>query len=218
MPVRIHLLRHGETDEDKSDNPKFSGPGAIPLNDAGVAQMKEAAAFFKKAGIKPSLLLSSPIARAYQSAQIIGEALGVNPRPLVALKDWKIGAAAGITVSRILPFVLFFERNPDLMIPATRSSDGRALDDSEPYAKFWDRSGIGLKYLLDLPYEDADVIAATHSRFIATARMRIVDGKGMEPTDFLGSPKPGGTVKIEKQPNGSYSFELTHGTWNGETR
>lgn len=218
MGLRIHLLRHGETDEDKSENPKFSGPGAIQLNSAGIAQIKEAAAFFKGKGVKPALLLSSPVRRAFQSAEIIGETLGVTSKPLVAIKDWKIGAAAGATVKSILPFVLFFERNPDLLIPASRDANGNSQNDNELYATFWDRSGSGLNYLLNLPYEDADVIAVTHSRFIATAKMRIVDQKGMEPTDFLGSPKPGGIVSIAKKDSGGWSFDLTHGEWNGETR
>lgn len=218
MGVRVYLLRHGETPEDSTDNPKFSGPGAIPLNDAGKAQIKEAVACLKGAGVKPSLIVTSPIARAYQSAQIASEAFSAQPRIVLAIKDWKIGAAAGIAIKNILPFVLFFERNPDLQIPASVDSSGRSQQDSETYSDFWDRSGAGLNWLLNLPYEDADVIAVTHSRFIAAAKMRLVDGKGMEPTDFKGSPIPGGVVKIAKQDDGKWSFDLVHGRWNGETR
>jgi len=201
--VVILFLRHGETDEDVGDNPKFSGPGEIPLNDAGKKQMADAAEFLRSRNV--AWLLSSPIPRSKASTEIVGAALGLSVKVFDPLRDWNIGAAAGGTVKQLLPFTIFFERNPDLPIPG-----------GQPYAEWWGKAGDGLEYLLDMPYEDAELVAVTHSRFIARAKMHL-DGKAAGQTNFNWSPKPGGIGAVSRDASG-YKFELVHGEWNGETR
>lgn len=199
-------IRHGETDEDKSDNPKFSGPGDVPLNSKGKQQATDAGEFLKKFNI--AYLLTSPIPRAKESAKIIGDIIDLEPKVFDLGRDWNIGQAAGRTLKDILPFIVFFERNPDLKIPG-----------GDPYGEFWETASKGQDYLLYQPFEDINIALVTHSRFIAVSKMRI-DGKGMEPTDFSGSPKPGGVVGITRDPDngGNLKFDLLFGSWNGETR
>lgn len=199
----MFLIRHGETDEDTGENPKFLGPGEIPLNDAGKKQMADVAEFLKSRNI--AWLLSSPIPRSKESAAIVGVALNLPVRVFDAARDWNIGAAAGGTVKQLLPFTMFFERNPDIPIPG-----------GEPHAEWWTKAGDGTEYLLDQPYEDAELAVMTHSRFIARAKMHL-DGKGVGQTDFSYSPKPGGVVAVSRDANG-YKFELVYGKWNGDTR
>lgn len=197
-------IRHGETDEDAEPYPKFSGPGPIPLNSKGRDQAEAAGEFLKPKGV--SYLLTSPIPRSTETAEIIGEIIGVKPVVLDLIRDWDNGAAAGCNVAQILPFVIYFERNPDLVIPG-----------GEDYAKFWTRSEDGDDYLFDQPFEDINLAFVTHSRYLAVAKMRI-DGKGMSPTDFSGSPKPGGVVGISRDENAKLNLELLFGSWNGDTR
>jgi len=201
--MRIHLFRHGETDEDDPKAPKFSGPGSIGLNENGLRQAHATAEFLKSLPIY--FLFSSPIYRALQSTQIVARAVGRNAQPKDVFKDWNIGAEAGNLVEKIAPFVTYFERNADACIPG-----------GEVYANLWQRAVEGFKSLTE---SDAagDIAVGTHSRYIAVTNM-IVAGMGMTQTNFLLNPKPGGVVTLEQDANGKWTSRLAFGTWNGETR
>lgn len=192
-------MRHGSTEEDSADDPKFSGPGDIKLNDTGRQQTAEAAAWLAK-NASISWLLTSPIPRAKESADIIGEKLDIEPKVFPFARDWHNGAVAGHSVRKILPFVEFFERNPDLPIPG-----------GEPYTEYWDRQGKGFDYLRSLPYEQLDIAVSTHSRWIACCGMRIDGQKNSTPTDFTRTPKPGGIMKVSRSEGGEMKIELVHG-------
>lgn len=200
--MRIHLVRHGETDEDDPKAPKFSGPGDIRLNENGLRQAHQAAEFLKSLPIY--FLFSSPIYRSQQTAEIISRTIGRNVQKNDAFKDWDIGAAAGSLVSAIAPFVTYFERNADATIP-----------NGKPYASFWD--GVGkAKESLFSSEAAGDIAVVTHSRYIAVTNM-MIDGNGMTQTNFMRSPKPGGVVTLE-QIDGKWTSKLAFGEWNGETR
>lgn len=200
----IYGVRHGQTPEDAEPDPKFSGPGDIGLDDKGKDQARLVGEFLNGKAI--SYLLTSPIQRSVETAEIIGEIIGLKPRVVNSLRDWNNGAVAGLKIKDILPFVVFFERNPDLTIPG-----------GEQYAAWWDSSDDGLEYLLDQPFEDINLAFVSHSRFLAVSKMKI-EGKGMEPTDFSGSPKPGGAVAISRDNSGKVLLDLAFGEWNGQTR
>ncbi len=71
----IYLARHGETDYNAER--RFQGQGAVPLNATGIAQAHELARNATGRGIEA--LYASPIRRARQTAEIVGEALGLQP-------------------------------------------------------------------------------------------------------------------------------------------
>lgn len=200
--MRIHLLRHGETDEDSPDAPKFSGPGDIRLNEVGLRQAHAAAEYLKSLPIY--FLFSSPIYRAKQTADIVSRSIGRNVQVKDVFGDWDIGAAAGNLVEKISPFVTYFERNADACIPG-----GKA------YAGLWQRVSEGFQ---ELTQSDAagDIAVSTHSRYIAVTNM-IVAGMGMTQTNFKLSPKPGGVITLEKA-GGQWASRLSFGEMNGDTR
>lgn len=203
--MRIHLIRHGETDEDAPENPKFSGPGAIPLNADGRRQVKKAAEFLRDSGFPIYYLFGSTIPRASESMDIIGETLKIKGKADDAFMDWDIGEAGGKLIADVSPFVTYFERNPDLIIPGGKQ-----------YRGFWDRveeSGAELRGM-DLA---GDVAVATHSRYIAATNM-VLQGHYIGQTNFQLSPKPGGIVTLEQDADGNWTSKLTFGDWNGQTR
>lgn len=201
--MRIHLVRHGETDEDKPESPKFSGPGDIALNEKGIRQAHDVAEFLKTLPIY--FLFSSPIYRSSQTAQIIARKMGRNVQPKDIFRDWNIGAAAGNLVEKIAPFVTYFERNADAQIP-----------NGEPYSNLWQRAIEGFQSLTGSEVA-GDIAVVTHSRYIAVTNM-IVAGMGMTQTDFSRSPKPGGAVTLEQDSDGKWTSKLSFGSWNGDTR
>jgi broad specificity phosphatase PhoE len=72
----ILLARHGETPYNAER--RFQGQGAVPLNEHGVRQAHELA---ERAAAEPlAALYASPIPRARQTAEIVAEAVGLEPR------------------------------------------------------------------------------------------------------------------------------------------
>ncbi|WP_423918145.1 histidine phosphatase family protein [Frigoribacterium sp. 2-23] len=72
--MRLELIRHGQTDWNSQD--KLQGSSDIPLNDVGRGQAVAAAALL--AGDDWSAIVSSPLMRARETAQIIAAELGIE--------------------------------------------------------------------------------------------------------------------------------------------
>ena len=68
----IWLLRHGEAADGSPDAER-------PLTDKGERQARAAGAALGALGVKPSVCLTSPKVRAYETARLACEALGVEP-------------------------------------------------------------------------------------------------------------------------------------------
>src|SRR5438046_6770544 len=72
----LYFLRHGEADWpdwEKSDD-------ARPLTKRGKKEMREVAAFLKQVKARPDLIVTSPLPRAAQMAEITAERLKVKCR------------------------------------------------------------------------------------------------------------------------------------------
>jgi len=72
----IYLARHGETD-DNSPPPRVMGWMDVPLNDRGREQARALAAEVAGRGI--AALYASNLARARETAEIVGAAIGLEP-------------------------------------------------------------------------------------------------------------------------------------------
>ena len=68
------FIRHGQTDWNRDD--RLQGSSDIPLNDAGRAQAHEAADLLRDEGWQ--VIVSSPLVRARETAQIIADDLGIE--------------------------------------------------------------------------------------------------------------------------------------------
>jgi len=74
-PVSLHLLRHA----DAGDPEKWQGDdGDRPLSEKGVRQAERLGRHLKSAEFEPDAIISSPKVRALQTAEIVGQALGVS--------------------------------------------------------------------------------------------------------------------------------------------
>lgn len=88
------LVRHGETDWNLHG--RLQGSSDVPLNDTGRAQAREAA--HRLADRSWDLLVSSPLSRASETADIIGEAIGLQRTETYdGLKERHYGEAEGLT-------------------------------------------------------------------------------------------------------------------------
>ena len=108
---RITLLRHGESTGNEQG--LYQGRAEFDLSDRGTAQVNALADFWLDHGITFVKIISSPLARAQQTARIISETLGI---PLVLNDLWQEidnGMLAGLhleEVARKHPFT-------DIMTP-----------------------------------------------------------------------------------------------------
>ena len=74
--MRLELIRHGQTDWNSQD--KLQGSSDIPLNEHGRQQAHTAAGLLAGEGVAWDAIVSSPLGRARETAQIIAADLGIE--------------------------------------------------------------------------------------------------------------------------------------------
>jgi phosphohistidine phosphatase len=72
--VILYFLRHG-----KAGSPRPKDDDARELTDKGRAALRAAAPLWRRLGVRPDLVISSPLPRALQTAELFCEALGGMP-------------------------------------------------------------------------------------------------------------------------------------------
>ena len=85
--TRLVLWRHGLTDYNVAG--RIQGRVDIPLNDAGLAQASAVAPAI--AAMEPTAIVSSPLGRARQTADVLSAAVGVDVRVDDALTERSFG-------------------------------------------------------------------------------------------------------------------------------
>ena len=109
----IYLVRHGETDWNRAR--RIQGSTDIPLNDTGRAQAAATGSLLARRSW--SAVYASPLARAYETAAIIADELGLPaPVPVPEIVERNYGAAEGLTGAEIE------QRYPSL-VPGRESRD-----------------------------------------------------------------------------------------------
>ena len=93
---RIALVRHGETDWNRDG--RLQGRADVPLNDTGRRQAAELAPLL--AGGSWVVVLSSPLVRATETAEILAAAAGLSTgAPVADLVERSYGEAEGLTAA-----------------------------------------------------------------------------------------------------------------------
>lgn len=97
MDTKVFLVRHGITDWHREG--KLLGQRDIALNEEGLAQAEHAAEGV--AGLQIAEVLSSPLLRALQTAEIIGKRTGIEIARDPRLVDFRVGKWEGMTYQQI---------------------------------------------------------------------------------------------------------------------
>jgi broad specificity phosphatase PhoE len=97
LQTTVYLVRHGVTDWHREG--KLTGQRDVALNDDGVAQGEAAAAALS--GVPISEVLSSPLLRALQTAEIIGRRFGIEVARDPRLTDIRVGQWEGMSYAQI---------------------------------------------------------------------------------------------------------------------
>ena len=85
----ILLARHGETESNRER--RFQGQLDVPLSDRGREQARELAERAAAEERPIAAIYTSPLVRARETAEIVGERLGLEPRPDDRLKEVDVG-------------------------------------------------------------------------------------------------------------------------------
>ena len=93
----IYLLRHGEIPTFQPR--RYIGRQTLPLTPEGRAQMERMAEFLSTHSI--DRVVSSPLARCLQGAEIIKEKLGIIPQISPELAEIDLGSWEGLTVAEV---------------------------------------------------------------------------------------------------------------------
>lgn len=98
--MNLYLLRHGETDWNRAG--LLQGHTDTPLNEKGRNQMRETARKLRDLDVKMDVILSSPLRRACESAEIAAKQLGYPVADIVLepmLIERGFGAGEGMTMA-----------------------------------------------------------------------------------------------------------------------
>ena len=158
----ILLARHGETDWNREN--RFQGHADPPLNETGRAQAAELAAALANEPL--AAVYSSPLRRAFETAQIVGAPHGLEPVPVDALREVDVGSWQGLTRAEIE------ERFPEQFARWLDYEQG--WDDGESYDEMGQRV---LAALLELAatHEGERILAVSHGGPVRAA-YAVADG------------------------------------------
>ena len=158
----ILLARHGETDWNREN--RFQGHADPPLNETGRAQAADLAAALANEPL--AAVYSSPLRRAFETAQIVGAPHGLEPVPVDALREVDVGSWQGLTRGEIE------ERFPEQFARWLDYEQG--WDDGESYDEMGQRV---LAALLELAatHEGERILAVSHGGPVRAA-YAVADG------------------------------------------
>lgn len=145
----ILLARHGETDWNR-DN-RFQGHADPPLNETGRAQAAELAAALADEPL--AAVYSSPLRRAFETAEIVAAPHGLEPVLLDALREVDVGSWQGLTRAEIE------ERFPEQFARWLHYEEG--WEDGETYEEMGRRVIAGL-FGLAAAHEGERILVVTH--------------------------------------------------------
>lgn len=168
--TRIALVRHGETEWNRVR--RIQGRSDIPLNDTGRSQARRTASALRSESW--DAVYSSPLSRAFETAEIIAEMLGLAaPTPLEAVIERHYGEAEGLSGSEL-----------DARFPGTTAVPGRERRS--------DAAARAIPALIDLGGHrpGGRLLVVSHGGLIRSVLMRIEPGAGDHHTE----PIPNGSV------------------------
>jgi broad specificity phosphatase PhoE len=155
------LARHGETDWNRDGI--WQGHGDPPLNDLGRQQAMELTA--RLADVEIDALYSSDLRRAYETAEIIGRAKGLEITAEPDLREMDVGSWSGLTSEEI----------------ATQFP-GMTYHDGEEREAF-DARAVGVLHRIAGAHEGSRVVVVTHGGVVRALQRHALG----EPLNVLGN-------------------------------
>jgi len=147
----LYMTRHGETEYNVLG--RYCGSTDIPLNETGIAQAHELAKRLQ--GMKFDAVISSPMLRARQTADIVCAALGMQYKTCEQFAERNVGVYEGLTREEAS------ERYPDSWKRQCTRQPDDAPDGGETLQEACGRIDRGMKRLIQ-EYHDKTVLLICH--------------------------------------------------------
>src|SRR5918993_2737357 len=97
QPFELYLIRHGVAAE-RGDN--YPDDGKRPLTNEGVQKLRKEARAFVALDITLDVILTSPLVRTRQTAELVAAAFR-NPPPILTMPSLAPGAAQGTIIEEL---------------------------------------------------------------------------------------------------------------------
>ncbi len=162
--MRLLLVRHGETPWNVTL--QYQGQGKVPLNERGLEQARRCAERLTRYGA--TALYSSDIVRAWQTAEVIGEALALKPTPMPELREIDVGQWEGHTPEEL------YRRFPDHMAEYRRDPARTVRLGGESYAQLQARALVALNHIQEQHQRDAAIVAVSHGGTIRALLCHVI--------------------------------------------
>ena len=153
------LARHGETDWNRDGI--WQGHGDPPLNELGRSQARELAG--RLADVEIDALYSSDLRRAYETAEIVSRAKGLEITADSDLREIDIGAWSGLTRAQI-----------EERFPGMDRQDGET-------SEAFDARAVGALHRIAEAHEGEHVLVVTHGGVVRALERSVLG----EPRDVL---------------------------------
>lgn len=162
-PARILLVRHGQSTWNRDH--RIQGQLDPPLSDEGRRQASLVGS--RLSGRTFSGFYASDLKRAFETAEVIGRAVGIVPQPMPALREIFLGEWEGLRTEEIA------ERFPQAWACWVEQPDWDCVPGGEGAAAFDARVGAAVEEILER-HPHGDVLVVTHGGVIQIALHRIV--------------------------------------------
>ncbi len=162
--MRLILIRHGETEWNVTL--QYQGHANIPLNDRGRWQARAVGERLRQ--LQASAIYASDIARAWETAEIIGESVGLTPQPMAELREIDVGQWEGLTPEEL------YRRFPDHMREYERDPARTVRLEGESYAQLQERALVALQCIHETHQPDETVVAVSHGGTIRALLCHII--------------------------------------------
>ena len=155
--MKLILVRHGRTESNRSG--RIQGINDAPLDDVGLRQAATTARAL--ASEEPFDLYSSPLPRAWQTAEIIGARAGTQPIELKGLIEMDVGEFEGLSGPQLR------ERFPKVMRGWDEDPASTVMPGGESLYAVRERAWPATQWLAER-HDSETVVAVTHNFTIHT--------------------------------------------------
>jgi broad specificity phosphatase PhoE len=165
----VMMIRHGETEWNRLG--RWQGHTDVELSEVGHEQARRLAARLLAEGQNFDRLYASDLARAFQTATAIGDALGLPIHPLIELREIHVGIWSGLTREEIS------DRFPEPWARFTAGVDGPVGEHGETNAALRARI-VGIIDHLVRKHPGEHLLVVTHGGPIRALLAHIEDLTG----------------------------------------
>ncbi len=165
--MQFIFVRHGETDWNVTL--QYQGFAPIPLNDRGRMQAARVAERLRAQSI--SALYASDLPRAWETAGVLGEAIGVPPVAVPDLREIDVGQWEGLTPEDL------HERFPAHMAAYERDPANTVRLGGESYTQLQQRAVRAFRWMEAQHHAGDTIVAVSHG---GTIRAIVCDVIGLE--------------------------------------